>query len=734
MRERILLKHFRKLSTLVWLGWALFHTAAFSDSGPAPRLIFVEPILSGKNQNEFTNFFKTRFAKDGFKKKVQMGYERIQSSKDTQGRTRFHFRTIDENHVPESLRQILTQHPALREFYTLRAAAHAMAGIAQDTPIYISFSENGMFNLGPVFVDSTRFLIVDRLDPQKSVETTNLVTFEKAKLFHLEIFSVDQLVTSGYLPFIAAHEFAHALMQDLYGIAGIENVLKRHKSTAGHDVMLTSDPYVAFVEGFAEAFEAYLYEKIYPHLIPQDLGLRFDEPFLLYLFNQFGRGRNGWDRAAESLLLFWGDNLGNYLMNHLRATRIVPVIKNQYISESPVGIEVFEKSLAFGDGMDDILEQHSEIPAPARAVSREGVVAHIFYRLLKEGRWPAIVQTFAKTKPIHVADFYLKYRKIFPQDEILSRLMFENFSPAGRGQQELIYNNYRKYWEFQRTSLNRVKEDLVILWTRPLNATEFRKNALELFPEIGTYDLAYQYNFNDKYLDSLIKAREETIRHFETAWPLEAKNPIEDKIFSNPRRHSPEITQAYLANEFKSLESLRKYEEKINRKFRERQSKAEKKMSAAYEAERLQDFEALDAGLSKLPRHIWLTSGKTGFVSKAILEKGIERIDLNIATRFELMWFLNSLYGEMLYHEAGYYKKDLPWIFRFNEAFHIEKNYKVSALTGSRVGDSYDMADRILAARAAKPGGSFQSIYDLKDELPEAWFETVFEAYGNLYQ
>jgi len=68
--------------------------------------------------------------------------------------------------------------------------------------------------------------------------------------------SLEKLVTSGYAPLALAHETAHYLMDIAYLPEGDPRRLSR--STGGRDIMSITDPYLAFSEGWAEAFEAML--------------------------------------------------------------------------------------------------------------------------------------------------------------------------------------------------------------------------------------------------------------------------------------------------------------------------------------------------------------------------------------------------------------------------------------------------------------------------------------------
>src|SRR5690606_28426962 len=68
------------------------------------------------------------------------------------------------------------------------------------------------------------------------------------------VLTIDDFDKNRYLPAVIAHELFHAITGDLYGDAFFE-LKASSTSNRGHDSHLKTDPFLAWLEGMAEAME-----------------------------------------------------------------------------------------------------------------------------------------------------------------------------------------------------------------------------------------------------------------------------------------------------------------------------------------------------------------------------------------------------------------------------------------------------------------------------------------------
>ncbi|MBI3543698.1 MAG: hypothetical protein HY075_10540 [Deltaproteobacteria bacterium] len=295
----------------------------------------------------------------------------------------------------------LEHSPAIRETNELRILARRIAHSSDACePNYIYIGSSTVFGMGPAFVSSERFLLDGKV-------TTNVIMAEDAGApFHipLAMISKDKLIENSYYDLVIAHELAHGLMQDLYGVDDFAKLEKRVISRDGHMASATTDPTLALIEGFAEGFEAYLGEKTLdeaelrtPYL-DKTMGSVFDR---IDDFNAYG-----WKgylftipgtivRTARTML-----NIDQFISEFLKAERQKPVRNNEYVLRGTFNNLSHHYGLPIATSELDADEVVGYAPENDDSVySKEGVAAHFVYRVLHEGLAAELFETIHWGKP-----------------------------------------------------------------------------------------------------------------------------------------------------------------------------------------------------------------------------------------------------------------------------------------------------------------------------------------------
>ncbi|MBF0410395.1 MAG: hypothetical protein HQM10_23815 [Candidatus Riflebacteria bacterium] len=96
-------------------------------------------------------------------------------------------------------------------------------------------------------------IVMDAQDKPLTLETSVLCVTDLGKEGQKPIFSISDAVDNDTLDLVLCHENAHAVMFDMYGASYFK--IKRI-SNNGHDTPYITDQAMAFIEGWAEAFEA----------------------------------------------------------------------------------------------------------------------------------------------------------------------------------------------------------------------------------------------------------------------------------------------------------------------------------------------------------------------------------------------------------------------------------------------------------------------------------------------
>lgn len=216
-----------------------------------------------------------------------------------------------------------------------------------------------------------------------------------------DAFDVTAAVANDTLDLVFCHENAHAIMFDMYG-AFMDRVQK--VSNIGHDSAMISDGGLAYMEGWAEAFEA------------------------LY-------------GPANPLLSLKPEEREKYRISEFLFGRQDPIRRQRYI-------------WAFQKEKTGLLKTGQQI------LHTEGVLAGVFYDILTSR---AIKDPFAKSlavmylaKPADMAQFMLAWAQMDPEDKrVLFRIFLENTNYATAS------NECRKlYYDYYQAKLKYVKKEL----------------------------------------------------------------------------------------------------------------------------------------------------------------------------------------------------------------------------------------------------------------------------------
>lgn len=312
----------------------------------------------------------------------------------------------------------LERSPAVREINELRIVARDL--VRQETktdvdvcePNYIYIGGEKVFNVGPAFASSTRFLIDGR-------ETTNFILAEDAKApYHipLSMISKDSLIENHYYDIVVAHELAHGLLQDLYGVEHFEHLEANVVTRDGHFASGTTDPRLAWIEGFAEGFEAYLGEK---YLKPHQTRTPHLEKVVrqaldrMALFEEYGWSRYVW--TIPSTIFETGRlivKMDDFVSDFLKAERQDAIRENHYVLKGAFNNLAHKYEIPFGSlamaDMDALIQY--EIESTDAVYSKEGVVAHLVYQILKHGLARQMFETIVWGKPNDVWEFINYFR------------------------------------------------------------------------------------------------------------------------------------------------------------------------------------------------------------------------------------------------------------------------------------------------------------------------------------
>ena len=206
-----------------------------------------------------------------------------------------------------------------------------------------------------------------------------------------KLFSVDDALKNDTLDLVVAHENGHAIMFDLYG--KLFQKIQRTSSN-GHDAPIITDVGLAYVEGWAEAFEA-VYGPANPKLAEKDRS--------------------------------------KYNISEFLYSRQDPIRRDRYVWASNTG----KKTGVLKNGL--------------QLMSTEGVLAGFFYDILTSrainAPYEKCVQTML-TAPMNFMEFVENYVKLFPEDKkVVYRIVLENSHYVTM--HENAAESYKNFYEFK---------------------------------------------------------------------------------------------------------------------------------------------------------------------------------------------------------------------------------------------------------------------------------------------
>lgn len=189
--------------------------------------------------------------------------------------------------------------------------------------------------------------------------TTSLVVLQDLSSGSDVLFSMRDALKNDTLAIVVAHENAHAIMFDMYGRAFID--IER-PSTNGHDAPLITDLGMAYLEGWAEAFEAIYGPK----------NLRFKESdrekyniseFLFTRQDPIRRNRYIWANHYRQRTGELKNALQMMSTEGMVASLFYDILTSRAITaayEKCVGVMYYHKPLDFMEFIDSYIEQHPE--------------------------------------------------------------------------------------------------------------------------------------------------------------------------------------------------------------------------------------------------------------------------------------------------------------------------------------------------------------------------------------
>ncbi len=222
-----------------------------------------------------------------------------------------------------------------------------------------------------------------------------------------KLFSVEDALNNDTLDLVIAHENAHAIQFDMYG--KLFQKIQRTSSN-GHDAPIITDVGLAYVEGWAEAFEA-VYGPANPKLKEKD-------------------------RTKY--------NISEFLFS-----RQDPIRRDNYVWASNSG----KKTGVLKNGL--------------QLMSTEGVIAGHFYDILTSrainAPYEKCIQTML-TSPMNFMEFINNYVQLFPEDKkVIYRIMLESshYVTMDKDAPKAYFDYYQKRLEYLQKKVSKADFDKV---------------------------------------------------------------------------------------------------------------------------------------------------------------------------------------------------------------------------------------------------------------------------------
>ncbi|MBT3979801.1 MAG: hypothetical protein HOE90_00530 [Bacteriovoracaceae bacterium] len=280
--------------------------------------------------------------------------------------------------------------------------------------IYLG-TEGTIVGAGPIAIYGEKFFNKDT-----NRITTNFITADDGKIGFVKLISKDALIDKDYYDIALVHELTHGLVQQLYGIDKTRGLLSKHYSTNGHLASVVTDPALAWIEGISIGFEAYLgksrfsdhyFETEYWSKIFQIMG---DQTWM----DQKG------DKAyavTQAIINSQEANVTILIEERQKAIRENHFLtKGRFNNLSHKYDSVF-LAMSYNEA-SSISEWHIE--NFDTMYSKEGVVGHLIYKILKLDLIDEFVTIIVKDAPQNLYDFmnafvdrYFgteQYKQLFP--------------------------------------------------------------------------------------------------------------------------------------------------------------------------------------------------------------------------------------------------------------------------------------------------------------------------------
>ncbi|MDD2999350.1 MAG: hypothetical protein PHV05_09850 [Candidatus Riflebacteria bacterium] len=241
---------------------------------------------------------------------------------------------------------------------------------------------------GPCMVPMGAEMVENKTGNRLGIETSMICVLD-IESEGKKLFSVEDALNNDTLDLVIAHENGHAIMFDMYG--KLFQKIQRTSSN-GHDAPIITDVGLAYVEGWAEAFEA-VYGPANPKLAEKDRKK--------YNISEFLYGRQD------------------------------PIRRDRYVWASNVG----KKTGVLKNGL--------------QLMSTEGVIAGHLHDIMTSrainAPFEKCIQTML-TAPMNFMEFVDNYVKLFPDDKkVMYRILLENTHYVTMDAQAAA--NYKNYYE-----------------------------------------------------------------------------------------------------------------------------------------------------------------------------------------------------------------------------------------------------------------------------------------------
>ena len=511
------------------------------DAAPCKNLLFL-PV---KPKGHYESSQECNPAVDRIQCLYQKGMEQFGRKKIGQSEVLTLELDIPSQEVRNTYLQPLELSPLIVHVNQLKIKARTIAQsprVCESNLVYVG--SHPLFGMGPAFHDGYRFEVSSPEGHAVSLPYSNLLLLENAQLIdsgffspnksssftalQLPLLNIGTLRNEGYYDVVVAHELVHGLMQDLYGVDEMKKLVHDGViSRTGHFSSAITDPTLAWVEGFAEGFEAYLGEKFQ---IPMQM-THMDEAFQrlqsrieLMNYDAFLSYLSIPSFVSETFSML--QDISGFISDFLKSERQVSIRENRYIFKGQF-VNLYHAYDVVPQGLQESESiENYEVESTQTIYSKEGAVAHLIYRMLKLGLFDELCKIISQEKPRNIYDFVRSIPQYLSQDKsnILQSTINSLFHDKGREltKQFMLYlspNLSPKYNDVY-LFLDKKLADLspqelsppVELWIEYLNATPTHIMSYGLMDRLNlmTAPADKLHSFLLQFIDS-DRAREEVL-------------------------------------------------------------------------------------------------------------------------------------------------------------------------------------------------------------------------------